>query len=488
MNPASGTSALLRRRLSAGRNAIQTLSERIRKSVHRKQAMIGFSALLWLIPASSPNGAVPYLPHCVADPRPAAGWAVLIFPQDENFALAAGREALARPDYPAAVCYLRLAEESRRNDPQFRSDLGDAYWGAADRGAALAEWGKSLALDPGRVDVWTKLWQGYVAAEEWDNAADALGRLLEFAPGDVNARWMLALITAARNPGGALDLLADLRSAPPLIAGKASALEAVIRAAVAQRVPEYIFARTAEELLRLNQPALAKQALRLAIERNPNYGEAYALLGLAQEADGENPEESYRRGAALSPNSALACLVYGAWLRRQGELALARWWLLQAWIARPGDWTIGAELAQTDFQQGNLGEAESWVVQAVAANPKQPEAWIALAGFYIDNDFRIEESGIPAARQAVILAPENDRAVDMLGWGWYKMGDFSEAERLFLRALALNPDSAGAHLHLGLCYLEQGRAAEAGAEWETAARLDPNGSAGLRARQLLESR
>lgn len=453
--------------------------------MRRKTFCIGIAALLWAVPASSPGGAVPFLPACPSDLRPAAGWAALYFPQDEKFPIAAGRELLEQRDYPAAACYLRLAEKSLQTDPKVLTELGDAEWGAGERLAALGRWDRALRLDPGSAEVWDRLWKGYVAEEDWGAAADAIERRLQ-AGDDEEARWMLALITAASNPGGALDRLAELKSASPEIAGKARALEAVIRAAVAQRVPEYIFARTAEELLRLNQPELAKMALRQAIGRNPEYGEAYSLLGLAEEATGADPGESYRKGAVLAPDSALACLVYGAWLRRQGDLASARWWLLQAWIARPGDWTIGAELAQTDFQLGNLGDAENWVVQAVTANPQEPDAWIALAGFYIQNDFHIKESGIPAARQAVLLSPENDRAVDMLGLGWLKTGDLSEAERLFLRALELNPASASAHLHLGSCYEAQGRAAEAAGEWEAAVKLDPEGSVGARARELLE--
>jgi Flp pilus assembly protein TadD len=65
------------------------------------------------------------------------------------------------------------------------------------------------------------------------------------------------------------------------------------------------------------------------------------------------------------------------------------------------------------------------------------------------------------------------------------MGDFSTAERFFLRALEQNPDSAGAHLHLGMCLQEEGRDAEARAELESALRLDPAGSVGKQASEML---
>jgi tetratricopeptide (TPR) repeat protein len=463
------------------------LWSRVRSVLLKKTRTILLAALLTLIPASTLNGAVPYLPRCAADPGPAAGWGVLWFPRDTRFAVAAGRELLARPDYPAALCYLRMAEESNGRDPQYLIDLGNAYWGSGERGAALGVWEEALALGANPDDdTLARMWKGYFETEAWESAEEAIARFLARRPDDTEARYALALIRAAVNPGSALDLLSDLKTEAPPIGDNAQSLGAVIRAAVARRVPEYIFASTGEELIRIGEAALAKEALRRAIERNPNYGEAYALLGAAQEATGEDPEEAYRKGVALAPDSALACLVYGAWLRREKEYALARWWLMQAWRERRGDWTIAAELANVDFLLGNLGDAEEWVLQAVAAHPNDADAWIVLAAFYIENDFRVEESGIPAARQAVLLAPKDDRALDIFGLGWYKMGDFSLAERFFIRALEQNPNSAGAHLHLGMTYREQGRTAEAKTEWETALRLDSGGTTGRRAAELLE--
>jgi len=329
------------------------------------------------------------------------------------------------------------------------------------------------------------LWNGYVQTRQWPKAEDAIGRWLVRHGDDAQAAYTLALIRAARDPGSALELLDNFKSATTSLGKKAQELAAVIRSAIALRVPEYIFARTGEELLSLGEPALAEEALRRAIERNPDYGEAYGLLGTAQEAAGENPEDSYRRGVALAPKSALTCMLYGSWLHRKGDLTPARWWLLQAWAATPGDWNVASELAQVDFTLGNVMDSEGWVVQAMTAHPNDAEAWIALARFYIENDYHVEESGIPAARQAVILAPTNDRALDILGLGWFRAGDFSTAERFFLRALEQNPDSASAHLHLGMCLQEEGRDTEAKAELESALRLDPAGSVGKQAGEML---
>jgi tetratricopeptide (TPR) repeat protein len=466
-------------------DTLRRIRDRLRQSLRKKHLAVGLSVLLGFIPASTPYGAVRFLPVCESEPPPSAAWAVLWYPRDPGFALAAGRELLARPDYPAALCYLNAALSAADDNPQYLAALGDAYWGTGGKEQALAYWERALALDPDLDRPLGLLWHAYWEKAQWAKAEEAIGRRLALQADDAEAKYALALIYASRNPGSALKLLDELASAPAPFGQRARLLAEAIRGAIGRQNPEYIFARTGEVMLQLNEPALAEEALRRAIDWNPKYGEAYALMGLALEAAGENPEEAYRRGVALAPESALACLAYGAWLHRQGDLTLARWWLMQSWAAQPGDWMIASELAQVDFILGNVTSAEEWVLEAVAAHPSEPEAWIALAAFYIENDFRVKDSGIPAARQAVILAPQNDRALDVLGLGWFKLGDLSAAERSFLQAINRNPESAAAHLHLGICYREQGRLADAQAEWEAALRLDPDGSIGRRAGELL---
>lgn len=465
--------------------AFEKISAGIRFPHGARFPAICVGILLWLIPASTPYGKAPLHLPCPSDTPPSIGWAVMWYPQETGFVLQAGRELLARAEYPAAACYLLSAGDGAKTDPRYLHDLGEAYWGAGEEDKAFDAWERALSIDPGWLELSGRIWKAYAEAGRWDDAERAIERYLSRAGEDPEAAYRLALIRAARHPGDALGLLDGLKSAPSPYGDNARTLAAVIRAALARRIPEYIFAKTGEALLRLKEYRLAEQALRLAVERNPEYGEAFALLGMAQEGVGDDPEESYRRAVALDPNSAAACLVYGAWLLRNGETTLARWWLLQAWAAKPGDWLIASELARLEVAAGDIFRAEEWVMAAVKANSSEMEAWLALAAFYIENDYRVEDGGIPAARQAVLLAPDSDRALDMLGWGWCKLHDFTMAERILRRALDINPNSASAHLHLGLCYAAQGLAAEAAAEWEIALALDSSGPVGQQAAMLL---
>jgi tetratricopeptide (TPR) repeat protein len=444
-------------------------------------ALIG---LLW-IPASTIQGANPLRPDCPAEPPPKDAAAVQWFPRDPQFALRAGRELLSRPDYPAALCYFTKVISNFPGDVFFLLDLGDAYWGAGKKAEALQTWEQGRQSGPASDGLLARLRKGYLDSRQWEKAAEVLTVWLTRHGDDVEARYRLGLIRAALDPGGALELLAGLQSAPAPLGQNAKSLEAVIHAAGAFHDAAYLSARTGEELIRLGEPALALETLARAIEQNPQYGDAYSLLGLAQESTGADPGESYRLGVQYAPDSAVACWLYGSWLQKKGEVQLARWWLLRAWEDQPGDWRMALALADADFASGDIGGAEKWLLRAVQSHPEDPDAWIAMASFYIENDLRVKESGIPAARQAVLLAPENDRALDLLGLGWLKAGDLPEAERFFRKALEQNPDSPAAHLHLALLLLEEGKTEEAGPELETVLSLDPDGADGAKARDLL---
>jgi tetratricopeptide (TPR) repeat protein len=407
------------------------------------------------------------------------------FPRDPEFALRAGRELLARPDYPAALCYLQTISPILQKDSAFLFDLGEAYWGNGEPVVAVGVWEKARQAGDESDQVLLRLRAGYLQTREWQKAADLLALWLARHPDDTAAKYRLALIRTAMEPSGALELLAELQTSTGSEADNAKILATVIRAAVALGDPAYLFARTGEEMIRMGEPVLAESLLRRAIERNPEYGEAYSLLGLAQESAGEDPDASYRLGVQYAPDSRIACLLYGSWLQKDGQLDMARWWLGRAWDLKPGDWVTASALARVDFAVGNINAAEGWLQQAVQSYPEDPDAWLALAAFFIENDLRVEASGIPAARQALLLAPGDDRALDLIGWGWFKLGDFPEAERMLRSAIGKNPDSAAAHLHLGMCLLEEGLPVEAAAELQQAAQLDPQGTVGAKAREML---
>ena len=111
--------------------------------------------------------------------------------------------------------------------------------------------------------------------------------------------------------------------------------------------------------------------------------------------------------------------------------------------------------------------------------------WLLLARFYVDNEYRVADYGLPAARQAVALAPNDAQAIDTLGFALVLTGDLSNGQKLLEQALALAPQSASVYYHLGLLHSRQGQFVDAALMLDQALKLDPEGYYGGLALQAL---
>jgi tetratricopeptide (TPR) repeat protein len=129
-----------------------------------------------------------------------------------------------------------------------------------------------------------------------------------------------------------------------------------------------------------------------------------------------------------------------------------------------------------------LNQAVDYFTQAVVRDPQYAEAYVGLADCY--NLLR-EYSLMPpaeaypraqaAAKRAVALDDSLSGAHSALGfvdfyWSW----DSAGAQREFVRALTLDPNSAVAHYWYGTFLLHLGRYSESLEEIEKAQKLDPN--------------
>ncbi|HEX7317089.1 MAG TPA: tetratricopeptide repeat protein [Pyrinomonadaceae bacterium] len=100
---------------------------------------------------------------------------------------------------------------------------------------------------------------------------------------------------------------------------------------------------------------------------------------------------------------------------------------------------------------GRWDDAISVYKQAVAADPRDAEAYIGLGDAYMSSGNYQE--GFAAYRQATAVAPRNADAFCSLGAAFNDMGQHGEAFKPFVTALALRPDSAEANFGIGYAYL-----------------------------------
>jgi Flp pilus assembly protein TadD len=97
----------------------------------------------------------------------------------------------------------------------------------------------------------------------------------------------------------------------------------------------------------------------------------------------------------------------------------------------------------------------------------------------------VEGDGLLSAERAVELAPGSAEALDVLGYAQFLNGSHAEAGQSLARAIALDPELASAHFHLGLVNLETQQADLARQNLENAIALDAGGPVAERALKAL---
>jgi tetratricopeptide (TPR) repeat protein len=91
----------------------------------------------------------------------------------------------------------------------------------------------------------------------------------------------------------------------------------------------------------------------------------------------------------------------------------------------------------------------------------------------------------PGARKGVAPVAGNEDALYLQGIKFWNDGKSAEAQKTFEDLIKLALNHAKAHYQLAYCYLNQGKRAEAAAEFEAYLRLDPGGEYYDQARQMV---
>jgi tetratricopeptide (TPR) repeat protein len=252
------------------------------------------------------------------------------------------------------------------------------------------------------------------------------------------------------------------------------------------------------------------EASRLLTDlKSANYGEPGVIdLYLAQVA-----EETKQWAQAIEhyqtvtdgDRAWLAKLRIGALYGKQGKLAQAKQWFeglnavtrdqkvqlkqAEAQLLRDAGDDAGAydvlarsladnpdapdliyDLAMVAEKLDKVDEAESRLKQLVSLRPDDAQALNALGYTLVDRTSRTDE-GLAFIERAHKLSPSDPFILDSLGWAFYRLGRFDDAERYLREALDGRPDAEIA-AHLGEVLWRKGEHEKALAVWK--AQLDSN--------------
>jgi tetratricopeptide (TPR) repeat protein len=421
------------------------------------------------------------------DPQP---WRLM---GDLNLAL--GRTAEAQSAY---------TEARKRGDETAALDrsLARLYAMLGDSRKAIEHWSRYLARRPDDDAArWALIWVS-IGRADWERARTELEYLLDVAPTDPVANAWLGLLLIGRDAIVGAQHLESAIKDPEMAAVLAPLLDAE-RQSSAVNDPAYRSAAFGAALSRLDASALnrvyrpdsdqpyliaeqgvrkailtlALRSLLTAVNHNPDYADAYAYLGEVLDHLGWSgwAQASLQRALQLAPESPLVQTFMGLYWNRHGSHALARSYFESALLKDSDNADLGLQLAESYLAEGEYTAAEIWLLFAVDVAPDDPQVWEAMARFYTSLGIGTDASGLLAARRLVEMQPQNARAHDLMGWAYF-LSDENALARISLRqALAIAPNLASAHYHLGRLNTIEGRFTEAAQDYLRATEYDVDG-------------
>jgi len=226
----------------------------------------------------------------------------------------------------------------------------------------------------------------------------------------------------------------------------AAALKMFTHAIQLPRPSIALFVNLADVFRRMGQPLETLRAVERGLALVPEASELYYELGVAYDDLGRDTEAmaAYRTAIQRSPNAAAAHVNLAVNLLKIGRKAEAREHLQLALVAQPTLPKALAMLADLELAEGRLDEASRYVQPLYRFYPGMPRARRTMAQWHV-------AAGSAAAQQE----------------------KFSDAEREYLEALKVEPDSVDANGQLGVLYGQKGRYEDALTRFEAVHRLQP---------------
>jgi tetratricopeptide (TPR) repeat protein len=231
---------------------------------------------------------------------------------------------------------------------------------------------------------------------------------------------------------------------------------------------------------------LAIAAFEKAIALNEKNAEAWAWLGEANQQIGKSGLAELDKAVRLDHTSVVVRGLRALYWGRQEKYSqmLAEYLLAAEYEPDNPAWQAG--IAEAYVKRGDLVAALVTYQHATELAPNESTYWSLLAIFCAQNNIHLEDIGLPAAQKAVDISPNDPSALEALGWTYLASGRYASAEQVLVDAVKRFPDHLSAHIHLAMTYLAQGNRSAALDVLERVQNVDPDGTYGEMAGQLLK--
>ncbi len=408
----------------------------------------------------------------------------------------------AQSDVDLAIDHLAQARDPRSPDVMLSITLGRLYLATRQPRQAVDVLTDMLDFEPRFADGQVLLGRAHEALDQWDEAAAAYERAVQYNPRRARYRRQLAdALANAGRTGRAIEVLEELvRLRPEDTDGwfRLAGLELDARnydaaEAAARRVVEleprdlrgaYLLSRALDGLRRYREMA---EILAPVVQRARSGGvdprQVAGLLqqlGLAQQnvGDLDAAAESLADALELVPsNFGLQAQLVQVYLDA-GRLGEAGGLVAELRSSRRDNLDLMRLDAQVLSARGSVDDAVSLLERARARYENEPIVHVALAALYSQHG-RVDEA-VGVLRAAEERFPGNTFILFQLGAVFERGRRFEEAEGAFRRVLAQDPDDAQTLNYLGYMLAERGERLDESVDLiRRALEIDPHNGAYL---------
>jgi tetratricopeptide (TPR) repeat protein len=394
----------------------------------------------------------------------------------------AGLAALKADQPVDAIASLVIAQRNNALTSDGWLALGDAYSQTNGSAAAISAWQNA----GGVASAYERLVKAHRAESDFPATISDLQHLIALEPDNAEAHFELGLILAATHPEDALPELLRAAQLDETLDPRVHSIRTELNTALLSDNKAYRFVVAGHALAAQEEWDLALKAFQNAVSLRPDYAEAWAWLGEAEQQIGQDGSKSLQKALALDQGSAPVNVLTGMYYQRQGNSPKALAAYLTAVNLEPENPAWHVALGGAYESSHDLLSALKEYQLALELDPKNVPAWQAMALYSVANDSDLEGNGLAAARKLIEFSPEDWQSVDIAGQVTYALSNLLEAEHLFGKAVDLAPNQAAPHLHLAMVSLDLDKPDVALAQLKLAIGLDPNGPVGWQANRLME--
>ena len=365
--------------------------------------------------------------------------------------------------------------------------LGDASLQVGDKSQAVGAWEAALKLPAAsHTDAYSRLEAYYRKTADLTALKGVLHAHLQEAPRDAQALYLLGLASLTDHPEKSTGYLNLAGSIDPTYEPRVQSIEAGILLAGQQTDRAYQLLLLSRALGTAGEWDFACLLAKSAVDTDPKNGDARAFWGEALQQTGQDGFPELQAAARISPDSVFVEGLEAVYWLGQDKPYRAVPYLEGAAKQEPGNPVWEAQLGDALARMGKLDDAAASYQKAAALAPNNPVYLQLQAKFCLKYNYQVGETGLPAARQALLLDDKNTEALDLMGQVFLALEDSVSARRFFERAVAADPKNPDAQLHLGSLLLQLGDPAGARPYLRMASKLQPATSAAQQADRLLK--